>query len=93
MAEAVLPLHYEDLHIGYVMIGQFRTLREPSKSLRAEWSSRGFEADELQAAFESAPYYSDTKARSIVKLFQMLADYIISRRLLQPRERAVCRSN
>ncbi len=89
MTEAVLPLHYEDLHIGYIMIGQFRTRRRPSKSLRAEWCARGFEADELQAAFENTPYYSDTKARSIVKLFQMLADYITSRRLVQLRERAV----
>lgn len=81
MIEAVLPVNMVNRTIGYIMIGQFRNSRKCPAGLRNMWKSRKGN-DELYEAFLKAPYYTKQKTETIMELFSLFTEQIISQHLI-----------
>ena len=80
MTEAVLPVFTENRLIGYIMIGQFRTL-DTSQTAMLPSVPSDFD-DDLAEAYQQTPCYSESQQEDILNLFSVLVEIIISRHLI-----------
>lgn len=86
MTEAVLPVFLNDFPAGYLMIGQFRTVRIlPPKVIKTLTGDEEHKKN-LRALFAKTPFYDKVKRDSMYELFGTLVDYIMSRNLLEIRQ-------
>ena len=83
MMESITPVIMDENLIGFLMIGQFRTSTKPlDPAINCVWKKQ-IGTDELQKAFESTPYYSEKDTKYILKLFNILVDYILYRHMIE----------
>lgn len=83
MTEAITPIYLEDELVGYVMIGQFRTSTEPiDKVIHQRWKKR-VGTNELENAYLKTPLYTSQYSNNIMRLFEILIDFIVSQRLIE----------
>jgi len=83
MTEVVRPVFVEEELIGFLMIGQYRTSERPIKRELARAWKRQEGTDELERAFQDAPYYPKPYAANILHLFDVLVDYILYRQMIE----------
>lgn len=83
MTEAITPIYIEDDLIGYVMIGQFRTMGESVPHKIRRLLNRRIGPEELEIAYKKTPCYESSYTESILTLFSVLIDLIVSRRLVE----------
>ena len=82
LVEAVKPIIINDNCLGYIMIGQIRT--EQSLSASTDFL-KGLPARELailKKEFREVPYYDTKDINDVLRLFEMITDFIISHRLI-----------
>ncbi len=79
--EAVAPLYVGDQLAGYAMIGQFRTSDTINPKVMAAAKKNKLEK-EVQRAFHNLPCFSRKKADSILGLFSLLIDYIVTKEII-----------
>lgn len=84
MIDGCMAVRGEGRTIGYMMIGQFRTSDACDVRLRVRWR-RLLGNDDLQAAFERVPRYSRRQVEDIMGVFTVLADFIVSQRMIAQR--------
>jgi YesN/AraC family two-component response regulator len=73
----------DEVLIGFLMIGQFRTSTQPlNLSINNKWKKVAGN-DELCQAFEATPYYSNKNTEYILKLFNILVDYILYQHMIE----------
>lgn len=83
MTESVTPIIMDEVLIGFLMIGQFRTSTKPIlPSINNKWKKKN-KNDELRQAFEATPYYSKKDTEYILKLFNILVDYILYQHMIE----------
>ncbi len=82
MTEAIVPVALGGGPAGFIMIGQFRTGAKVPGAILRRWRAAGGQADDLEAAFLEAPAYDERRAGGIVKLFELLVRFIVSRRMV-----------
>lgn len=83
MTESITPVIMDEVVIGFLMIGQFKSSSTPlPASINRQWLKQ-FGNHELQAAFEATPCYPDREAEHIVKLFNVLVDLILYRHMIE----------
>jgi len=74
--EAVAPITVDDLLLGFVMIGQFRTASRPPKPmLRAARQARLADRD-LSDAFMTVPMLGTERAEHVIRIFGLLVGFI-----------------
>ena len=83
MTEAITPIYMEDELIGYLMIGQFRTTNEPIKTKILKKCNQNTTTNELTNAYNKAVYHSKTQTERILKLFEILVDYILQMHMIE----------
>lgn len=69
---------------GYMMIGQFRTTDTCKPALLTEWRRR-YDNNDLQDAFLKTPRYTRRQVEDIMGVFSVLANFIVSQRMIAPR--------
>ncbi len=82
LVEAVKPIIINDNCLGYIMIGQIRT--EQSLTASTDFL-KGLPAKEfaaLKKEFRNVPYYEAQNINDVLRLFEMITDFIISHRLI-----------
>lgn len=83
MTEAVKPVFIDDELTGFLMIGQFRTSEQPvEQTLLRTWKKQEG-TDELEQAFQKTPYYHRDYAENILRLFDILVEHILYRRMVE----------
>jgi len=82
LTEAIKPILSNDSLIGFVMIGQFRSVEKLSQSLVRQWSVK-YEGSELKEAFLNVPYIPQRKIESVLNLFEVLVGFITSQNLIR----------
>lgn len=83
MSEAIMPIFLEDDLIGFLMAGQFRTPGNTlSRRISKQWKDK-FGTDELDQAYNDAPYFEKDYAANIVKLFSTLIDHFLYRHMIE----------
>ena len=82
LTEAITPILSNGSLIGFVMIGQFRSVEKISQSLERQWRAK-YEGSELQEAFLKVPCIPPEKIESILNLFEVLVGFITSQNLIR----------
>lgn len=86
MMEAVAPLFVEEELVGFVMPGQFRSSAAPKRSpYSIHWKNEQGN-DDLQAEFERTPVYPEEKIETLLSLFRLLIEFIISNQLIHHKD-------
>jgi len=84
LKEAIIPIIIEQELIGYVMIGQIRTgLTLPGKTaakLRKKHNKKFINT--ASKLYRNLPYYSGSKLSSLIKIFAVIVDFILSKNLI-----------
>lgn len=78
LEEAILPIAVDGVHLGFAMIGQYRSEAAPPAELIAEWR-RTVGDGRLAAAFAAVPSHPSAP---VLGLFRHLIDALIVRRLV-----------
>ena len=81
MVEAVAPLVVEGELVGFVMPGQFRSETSPAETPYLELGGAA-----LQAEYEQTPIYPEHKVETLMSLFQLLMEFIISNHLIHHKD-------
>lgn len=84
LIDGCMAVRSQERIIGYMMIGQFRTTATCTATLRTAWRRR-CDNDTLQAAFLETPRYTSPQVEDIMGVFSVLANFIVSRRMIAPR--------
>ncbi len=83
MTESITPVFMDQALIGFLMIGQFRTSTKPlNAAIQRKWKKQ-VGTDELRLAFEKTPYHSMADTKNILKLFNILVEYILYRHMIE----------
>ena len=86
MMEAVAPLFVENELVGFVMPGQFRSEAAPETSpYSTRWKNEQGN-DALQAEYERTPVFPEAKIETLLSLFQLLMEFIISKQLIHHKD-------
>jgi AraC-like DNA-binding protein/ligand-binding sensor protein len=85
LSEAVIPIHVEDTCIGYGMLGQFRTGEKIPAEISREWLKAGFDIKTLESAFLEQPFFDQPALDNMLRLFSMLAAFIVTREYVKVR--------
>lgn len=82
LVEAVKPIIINDNCLGYIMIGQIRTDHTllPSTDFLKMLPPKEFA--ELKKDFKKVTYYESQNINDVLRLFEMITDFIISHRLI-----------
>jgi AraC-like DNA-binding protein len=86
MMEAVAPLFVENELVGFVMPGQFRSRAAPAVSPYARVWKNDRRDDALQTAYENTPVFSADKIDTLLSMFQLLMEFIISKQLIHHKD-------
>ena len=84
-SEAVLPIKIEGNHIGYGLLGQFRTSKGLSDEIIELWTRAGFDRETLCATYEKLPFFDGTALDNMLRLFSMLIAYAMNREYVRIR--------
>jgi len=82
--EAIMPIYADNELLGYIMIGQFRSSEELSPAVIRNLP-KGCDIEALQAAFKELPMIPAGQLQSVLDLFSVLVDYIVSHRMISLR--------
>ncbi|MDD2708363.1 MAG: PocR ligand-binding domain-containing protein [Verrucomicrobiae bacterium] len=79
--EAILPVYSVGRLIGFIMIGQFRSVGSAPGGVMREWAGR-YPGGELRKAFREVACVAPGKVRDVMGLFEVLVQFISSQRLI-----------
>lgn len=82
LTEAVVPLYIEDSLIGFIMIGQIRSSKTIPRKMLNTWNSTFNSSNVFQDAFSELPFISEEQLPSILKLFNVIVEYILMRNMV-----------
>jgi AraC-like DNA-binding protein len=86
MMEAVAPLFVENELVGFVMPGQFRSKAAPAVSPYSNRWKKEQGNDALQSAYEGTPVFPEEKIDTLLSMFQLLMEFIISKQLIHHKD-------
>ncbi len=81
LREAVAPILAQEVPVGFVQVGQFRTSSTPPREVLARCASDR-ERQRVARAFAALPCLSDRQIDDILGLFVMLTDYIVGQEMV-----------
>ncbi len=79
--EAIAPVMAEGDPAGFVLIGQFRTTRKLPEHVRKKCGNAKL-LEAVEAAFQKLPYISPKKLESLLGMFSLLMDYIVTKEMV-----------
>lgn len=87
MVESILPIHYDDILHGFVMIGQFRSREHPPEGILG--IAEGSRTNRIRDLYRETPRFSTEKIRDINNLFTGLVRYISGSHMIRYRKDVV----
>lgn len=88
LREAIAPLMVSGYPVGFVMIGQFRTVKELPSAVRLKCQNTKLLA-KIEAAFIQLPYIASERVDNLLGMFSLLMDYIVTKELVGLRRNQV----
>lgn len=86
MMEAVAPLFAENELVGFVMPGQFRSKAALATSPYSNQWEKEQGNHELQSEYERTPIFPEEKIDTLLSMFQLLMEFIISNQLIHHKD-------
>jgi len=84
LLDTAMPIIYDDVIIGYVIIGQMRNDTH-FYEIYNKISHFNIDYAELKEEYEKLPYCNNKKTESIANIAKMLTEYILLKDLLRPK--------
>ncbi len=81
LCEAIAPVMTEGYPAGFVLIGQFRTISKLPEHVRKACKEPAL-AGAVEEAFGKLPYISPKKLESLLGMFSLLMDYIVTKEMV-----------
>lgn len=81
LREAIAPVMAEGIPAGFVLIGQFRTTRKLPAEVKRRCGEPQLSAA-VEQAFEKLTYITPAKLDSLLGMFSLLIDYIVTKELV-----------
>ena len=82
--EAIVPVSLSGRHVGFAMIGQFRSAPRMPKAYARRFRRDVADTRELEAAFEAVPHFPPKKVADILGMFEVLVTSIVTQGLVAP---------
>ncbi len=83
MIESIIPIFYENIHLGFFMMGQYRSEeRKLNRSLLDEWEERFGSSEKLVLAYLKTPSITRNQIDSIQQFFRVIVNYIVSQNMI-----------
>lgn len=83
LIDVAVPIIYENLIIGYIILGQMRSEKNFS-TLQKLVSDLSLDADEMKKCYSRLLLRDDEKIKSVSNLAVMLVEYILLEKMLKP---------
>jgi AraC-like DNA-binding protein len=82
LMEAIKPVHYKNILLGYAMIGQFRTRKDLPKSVADGWLVKNRDLRELRSAYRQLPFVGQNRLEDILAFFSMIVDHVVTQHMI-----------
>lgn len=82
MIESIIPIFFQNIHLGYCMLGQYRSENKLNNDIIREWKEKAGSPEKLIIAFLKTPSFSGEQIANIQSLFHVIVDYIVSRNMI-----------
>lgn len=89
LVEAILPIKLEGKTIGAMVVGQIRDGARPPRDIAAAWTKKHGSAQGLNEAWESLDRFDEARLENMLRLFGVLARFIVSQNYVALREGAL----
>ena len=81
LTDAVIPIIHKEMILGYIILGQMKTIPEFSPEKIAHL---GVDIDAVKKLYDELPYYDESKIESIIEIISILVKHIILENILKP---------
>ncbi len=89
MIETIFPIYYDGIHLGFVILGQYRHDEKLNQEIISEWQNEIGTAEKLIIAFLKTPSFSKEKIDNIKELFRVIVEYIASQNMIKIRSNLI----
>jgi AraC-like DNA-binding protein len=92
LAEAVIPVKFKGIILGYALLGQFRTKGKINGGILRYWLNAGLDAETLKSAFEERSFFDKKTLGNMLRLFSMLLSFLVTREYIKIRQPGLAES-
>lgn len=82
LLEAVYPIYVYNRLIGYIMMGQSRTIGTIPESITKKWIQKNGKSKDLEGAFSAIPLLTPDKINSLLEFFELVVRYSVANNLV-----------
>ncbi len=82
MIESIIPIYFDGIHLGFFMMGQYRSEKKINRSLLLEYAKRFGASEELIISYLKTPSFSEEEIKDMQKFFKLIVNYIVSQNLI-----------
>jgi AraC-like DNA-binding protein len=82
MIESIVPIFYQNIHLGYCKLGQYRSENTLNNEIITEWKEKIGSPEKLIIAYLKTPSFSKEQIANIQSLFYVIVDYIVSQNMI-----------
>jgi AraC-like DNA-binding protein len=85
-AEAVMPVKFRGILLGYAFLGRFRIKNEIDERSLRHWTEAGLDPEDLKAAFGDRVFFDKNALEKMLHLFSMLLSFLVTREYVKIRQ-------
>lgn len=82
MIESVIPIFFENIHLGYCMLGQYRSDEKIKQDIIEKWKMEFKSTENLIIAYLKTPSFSKKQIQNIQNFFHVIVNYIVSNNMI-----------
>ncbi len=82
MIESVIPIFFENIHLGYCMLGQYRGDEKIKQDIIEKWKKEFKSTENLIIAYLKTPSFSKKQIQNIQNFFHVIVNYIVSNNMI-----------
>src|SRR4030042_5637258 len=82
MIESVIPIFFENIHLGYCMLGQYRSDEKIKQDIIEKWKKEFKSTENLIIAYLKTPSFSKKQIQNIQNFFHVIVNYIVSNNMI-----------
>ena len=82
MIESVIPIFFDNIHLGYCMLGQYRVDERIKQDIIEKWKGKIISIEKLIISYLKTPSFSKKQIQNMQNFFQVIVNYIVSNNMI-----------
>ena len=82
MFETVIPIFFDNIHLGYCMLGQYRSDEKLKQETIEKWKKEIKSPEKLIISYLKTPSFSKKQIQNIQNFFHVIVNYIVSNNMI-----------